>query len=605
MLKLILFAPDWLKAKKSHVNFLRKDTQMAEINEELKEIEKMIDEGNLRPAFRDLYNKIKTNPQLSEDALHLIDKGFDAPNLSPRSELTIYIVLSTIADKSPTLGEKVLERFKKGFSLIQNPEDIDQYYDAVAPLASHRPDLYEGLLDLQHQVEEHYKKLGGKTEVGSNVYQRVRELTKSLPDIGQKYLEDVDQKLSSENVDAVDLANAGAEMSQIIQADSKWAPLTIPLIEKALNKNENTSYSLLGFYRLLEMVHEKSPDSRESVLRLLSNALKSEKNNEDSLDEGLEFYTNILKEQIQSDNIEGIFMDLKEFIENNPKLSERVFDLVEEGFKRISQRPPVDEEDYDLSAIHDCLASISTVSPEYGESVLKCFKRGFTLIQDPHQIDADYDLVSSLVYSRPDLTDGLLELQDQAEMLQKKLGGKGTLKNVYRRLSTLIEKDPKVGEKYLKIVDKQLQPENIDKYPLANIYEGLSFAINTSPDLAESAFKLLKKGLEVETNDDRSLLGASHLMENISKVKPNLRDDILVLLPKILQSEKITEETSNQIQKIYINIQKEKNVARSQELKATLAERQGEKVLSPTEPTTHDSTSPTPSKPNGRDDGGR
>ena len=133
---------------------------------------------------------------------------------------------------------------------------------------------------------------------------------------------------------------------------------------------------------------------------------------------------------------------------------------------------------------------------------------------------------------------------------------------------------------------------------MANIYEGLSFAINTSPDLAESAFKLLKKGLEVETNDDRSLLGASHLMENISKVKPNLRDDILVLLPKILQSEKITEETSNQIQKIYINIQKEKNVARSQELKATLAERQGEKVLSPTEPTTHDSNSPTPTKLN-------
>lgn len=36
-----------------------------------------------------------------------------------------------------------------------------------------------------------------------------------------------------------------------------------------------------------------------------------------------------------------------------------------------------------------------------------------------------------------------------------------------------------------------------------------------------------------------------------------------------------------------------------------IAERKGQKVSSITEPTTHDSNSPTPSKPNGRDDGGR
>jgi hypothetical protein len=42
-----------------------------------------------------------------------------------------------------------------------------------------------------------------------------------------------------------------------------------------------------------------------------------------------------------------------------------------------------------------------------------------------------------------------------------------------------------------------------------------------------------------------------------------------------------------------------------QERQEYLAERKGEKVLSPTEPTTHDSTSSAPSKPNGRDDGGR
>lgn len=42
-----------------------------------------------------------------------------------------------------------------------------------------------------------------------------------------------------------------------------------------------------------------------------------------------------------------------------------------------------------------------------------------------------------------------------------------------------------------------------------------------------------------------------------------------------------------------------------QERQEYLAERKGEKISSPAETTTHDSNSPTPSKPNGRDDGGR
>lgn len=270
------------------------------MNEELKEVETLITEGNIRSAFRMLATKIRGKPQLCEDALYLVDKVFKIPNLNSNSLGAIHLSLGNIAVESPNLGEKVLERFKKGFSLIQKPEDIDIDYDCVEPLARNRPDLYEGLLDLQHQVEAHYKKLGGKGDTGKNVYRMVVELTKSLPDIGKRYLEDVDQKLNFQEVDNVDLMNALCEMSKIIDADSKLAPLTLPLIEKVLDNDENNSDSLTGVCDLLEKIYKKNPDTKDYVLRLLSKAIKSEKNDEDSLEIGKEIYADIQKEQLTS-----------------------------------------------------------------------------------------------------------------------------------------------------------------------------------------------------------------------------------------------------------------------------------------------------------------
>ncbi len=49
----------------------------------------------------------------------------------------------------------------------------------------------------------------------------------------------------------------------------------------------------------------------------------------------------------------------------------------------------------------------------------------------------------------------------------------------------------------------------------------------------------------------------------------------------------------------------EKRLDKLQERQDVLAERTGQKTSSPSEPTTHDSNSSTPTKPNGRDDGGR
>ena len=49
----------------------------------------------------------------------------------------------------------------------------------------------------------------------------------------------------------------------------------------------------------------------------------------------------------------------------------------------------------------------------------------------------------------------------------------------------------------------------------------------------------------------------------------------------------------------------EKRLGKLQERQDYLAERTGEKVSSSTEPTTHDSNSSVPTKPNGRDDGVR
>lgn len=51
--------------------------------------------------------------------------------------------------------------------------------------------------------------------------------------------------------------------------------------------------------------------------------------------------------------------------------------------------------------------------------------------------------------------------------------------------------------------------------------------------------------------------------------------------------------------------QMEESLKRIEKNKGIIAERKGEKVSSPTEPTTHDSNSPTPTKPNGRGGGGR
>jgi len=86
----------------------------------------------------------------------------------------------------------------------------------------------------------------------------------------------------------------------------------------------------------------------------------------------------------------------------------------------------------------------------------------------------------------------------------------------------------------------------------------------------------------------RLLLNAGAYPEDLSKNKYLSEKDRRVLMEEFKRQQQI------ELQRGHLHERQE-----------YLAERKGEKVSSPTEPTTHDSSSPTPSKPNGRDDGGR
>ena len=251
---------------------------------ELQEIEKMFDDGQVLAACRRLMKEINNSKDLAEPALALIDKGFNKENLTSKELGLLHRGLAAIVLANPDLAEEALKRFQKGFSLIKEPWQIDQDYDSIAAISIKRPDLSGNLFDLQHQVEAHFKEIGGKDSIGSNVYQRVRELTRSLPDIGQKYLDDADEKLSRKNIDAVDLCCASAEISQVLQADSKYSAQSLPLIEKGIDSKANNANSLAMFYGDLSFIYSLDNTLIDSILPLFDKGLQSEENNEKSID---------------------------------------------------------------------------------------------------------------------------------------------------------------------------------------------------------------------------------------------------------------------------------------------------------------------------------
>ena len=100
-----------------------------------------------------------------------------------------------------------------------------------------------------------------------------------------------------------------------------------------------------------------------------------------------------------------------------------------------------------------------------------------------------------------------------------------------------------------------------------------------------------------------------HYKEDIEENERRFTYAFKTLLPTLYDQatkDKVKIENFDSLLEWYNNKQKiENSLSKIGERKTELSERTGQKVSSPAEPTTHDSNSPTPSKPNGRNDGGR
>jgi hypothetical protein len=180
-------------------------------------------------------------------------------------------------------------------------------------------------------------------------------------------------------------------------------------------------------------------------------------------------------------------------------------------------------------------------------------------------------------------------------------------------LKVLLDSDAQIpldGEQYTDYFYKRIRSSGqnegeakggiIAEYRIGNPYEGpllkkwigyreaIELCELSNIDLVDMIKERNKK--DIERNKERFTKAFEELM-------PSLYEQTIQKGVKIENFDSLLEWYNNK-QKI------ENSLSKIGERKTELSERTGEKVSSPAEPTTHDSNSPTPSKPNGRDDGG-
>ena len=438
-------------------------------------------------AFRALNQILKDNPELCDECYDIVKIAFKLNKIQYRDNeqyTSIHELLKNILEKKPEMANDVVDFYAANMKIgnwknvYYRENDLNNFLNKKPQTAAKVVDLLDeylqsGILDEQKEfnsfvtsdynpIQITYKILGNAATLKPELIDKISEVYKlALSLDGNKYSEYCANAYET----------VYASLRQIIENHAELSDKVFDIFETALKSDKNDSDTLIRAYDNLGKIFDIKPELSNKILNFFRIGIESPKNYADSL--------------------KSIYTNLEKIIQTKPE------------------------------TINECLGIFKTAL----ESEENTGKRpGYSVAS----LELAYQILYNILQSHPESSDKILEIFKFCSELKK--NDEDSLHAVYETLEKMLQNKSIPSDQVFETFIRFLQSENNEK-TYTDGFTALSKVLSAKPEMADRVFKIYKTMLlESESYNVDLRKGAFEGLRNIIKSQPEYINDVLSII---------------------------------------------------------------------------
>ncbi len=358
-------------------------------------------------------------------------------------------------------------------------------------------------------------------------------------------LEEIKQNIKEGN-----LVSIYSSLSDIVENKPELAKDVFDTFMEAIKSDKNNGDSLYKAYFSLSNIVRNKPELAENVFDTFMEAIKSDKNTSDSLIKAYSSLSDIVEKQpelakdvfdtfmeaIKSDKNSGLslkeaYSSLSDIVRNKPELAKDVFDTFMEAIKS-------DKNSYgSLYKAYSSLSNIVRNKPELAENVLDILKEAIK--SDKNNGDSlcgAYYSLNNIVEKQPELAKDVFDTFMEAIKSDKNTSD--SLERAYSSLRDIVEEQPELAKDVFDTFMEAIKSDKNTSDSLIEAYYPLRDIVINKPELAKDVFDTFMEAIKSDKNSGDSLSGAYSSLRNIVEMQPELAENVFDIVKEAIKSDK-------------------------------------------------------------------